>query len=156
MIKDIASKKFRDWYSLNLNESVSQDPENIDNYLNFNIKKIEYISKFLFKCTAKLSINYDGKYKSNLDKKNIDKLVKLKNIKEYLKESSQHFYRAADSFRGNINWNNREKSNLYSLYQGAYFLQNNKIVRKNVDTSKPFTSCDFVILEKDITNIKLN
>ena len=46
MIKDIASKKFRDWYSLNLNESVSQDPENIDNYLNFNIKKIEYISKF--------------------------------------------------------------------------------------------------------------
>ena len=39
MIKDIESKKFRDWYSSNLNETVTQDPENIDNYLNFKITK---------------------------------------------------------------------------------------------------------------------
>jgi hypothetical protein len=153
MIKDIASKKFRDWYSKELNQNVSQDSGNIDNYLNFKITKIIYIGKFLFKCHAKLSINYNGKF-NKISKDKVDKLIKLKNIKDYLKSSSSHYYRSADTYRGVINSNNREKSNLYGLYQGAYFLQNNKIVKK-VNENKPFESCDFVIMEKDIKNISL-
>lgn len=99
MIKDIESKKFRDWYSSNLNETVTQDPENIDNYLNFKITKIEHTKTFVFKCTAKLSINYKGKY-TKKNKKDIDKLNNLKNISEYLKSSSSHFFSSRDSFRG--------------------------------------------------------
>ena len=153
MSKDIESKKFRDWYSYQLNNNVSQDPENIDNYLNFKITRIVYMGDFLFKCHAKLSVNYHGKF-GKISKDKVDKLIKLKNIKEYLKGASSHYYRSADSYRALINYKNREKSNLYDLYQGGYFLQNNKIVRK-VNENKPFESCDFVILEKNIKNISL-
>ena len=153
MIKDIESKKFRDWYSKQLNQNVSQDPENIDNYLNFKITKIVHAGKFLFKCHAKLSVSYNGKF-GKISKDKVDKLIKLKNIKDYLKGSSSHYYKSADTYRGLINYNNRKKTNLYDLYQGGYFLQNNKIVNK-VDENKPFESCDFVIMEKDIKKINL-
>ena len=153
MIKDIESKKFRDWYSKELNQNVSQDTKNIDNYLNFKITKIVYMGEFVFKCNAKLFVNYNGKF-GKISKEKIDKLINLKNIKEYLKGASSHYYRSADSFRNVINYNNREKSNLYDLYRCGYFLQNNKIVKK-INEDKPFESCDFVIMEKNIKNINL-
>ena len=156
MIKDIESTKFRDWYSSNINETVTQDSENIDNYLNFKITKIEHTNKFVFKCTVKLSINYKGKYYTKKNKKDIDKLINLKNISEYLKSSSSHLFSSRDSFRAELNYSIIDKSNLYKLFKGSYFIQNNKIVKQNIDETKPYESCNFVIKGKNIFKITIN
>jgi hypothetical protein len=159
MTKDILSKKFRDWYSSNLNETVTQDPKNIDNYLNFNITKIQNVSEFKFKCLATLTIDYKGKFGPPLSSKmSIDKLMAVKNMTKYLKGASQDFYSSADSFRGIINYNNfikdKKKNNLYGLYAGDYFLQDGKI-KQTIIEPKPYTSCKFVIFSKDIKEVKL-
>lgn len=65
-------------------------------------------------------------------------------------------FSSRDSFRAELNYSIIDKSNLYKLFEGSYFIQNNKIVKQNIDETKLYESCNFVINEKNIFKITFN